>query len=206
MNLQSLQNSLGNTDIYLIDGILKGYFNGQGRLLDAGCGEGRNLSWFLKQSYQIYGIDVNVTALQYASLYAKTLNKQSVLENFVQSDLANNPFPDEFFDIVLCVAVLHFSKSEAHFKAQWNELVRVLRPGGIFFLRFSSQMGLDYQPKPIDDYRFEMSNGEVWFLPSDELIRSMIAQSSLNLLEPIKSVCVHGQRSMTTLILQKIKS
>ena len=39
----SVQELIGNTDIYLIDQIMKNRYNQQDKILDAGCGNGRNL-------------------------------------------------------------------------------------------------------------------------------------------------------------------
>ena len=52
----SIQELLGQTDIYLVDQIMKNRFDLQNNILDAGCGNGRNMHWFLRNDYKIYGI------------------------------------------------------------------------------------------------------------------------------------------------------
>ncbi len=203
MNSQALKSALGNTDIYLIDAILKGYFDPCSRLLDAGCGEGRNLTWFLGQMDAIYGIDLNESALLYAKIYCRSLNKKVAEENFLKADLAQNPFPNDFFDAAISIAVLHFAQNREHFTQQWNELVRVCRPGGLLFLRLSTLMGMDYIPEPVENDWFLLKSSDIWYLPDQKQLEELIQANRLQLLEPMKSVCVHGQRSMSTLILRK---
>ena len=64
-----------NTDIYLIDQILKGRYNGGGKLLDAGCGGGRNISWFaLQPNFDIYAIDTDQDAITHLLQVYPSLN------------------------------------------------------------------------------------------------------------------------------------
>jgi ubiquinone/menaquinone biosynthesis C-methylase UbiE len=124
-------------------------------------------------------------------------------ENFICAELSKNPFPNNFFDAVISIAVLHFAQNKAHFTAQWHELIRVCRPGGILFLRMSTLMGMDYEPEPEDNDRFRLRSSDIWYLPNQIQLEQLIQSGGLQILEPMKSVCVHGQRSMTTLILKK---
>ncbi|RYD73106.1 MAG: class I SAM-dependent methyltransferase, partial [Sphingobacteriales bacterium] len=52
-----IQDWLNETDIYLIDQILKNRFHPEMKILDAGCGDGRNLNYFLYNNYNVYGVD-----------------------------------------------------------------------------------------------------------------------------------------------------
>ncbi len=52
-----LQEWFGGIDIYLFDQLLKGRLTSSTRLLDAGCGGGRNLIYFLRTGYDVYGVD-----------------------------------------------------------------------------------------------------------------------------------------------------
>jgi 2-polyprenyl-3-methyl-5-hydroxy-6-metoxy-1,4-benzoquinol methylase len=49
----------GDIDIYLFDQILKNQFSALMKILDAGCGEGHNLVYFLRNGFEVYGIDQN---------------------------------------------------------------------------------------------------------------------------------------------------
>jgi SAM-dependent methyltransferase len=52
-----LLQSFGNIDIYLFDQLLKGTYEHCSKVLDAGCGGGRNLVYFLNNGFEVYGID-----------------------------------------------------------------------------------------------------------------------------------------------------
>ncbi|RYE38052.1 MAG: class I SAM-dependent methyltransferase, partial [Sphingobacteriales bacterium] len=56
--MNTLKDIVGQTDIYLLDQILKQrYVSGQ-RVLDAGCGTGRNLHWFMRNGFNVVGTDL----------------------------------------------------------------------------------------------------------------------------------------------------
>ncbi|WP_255459102.1 class I SAM-dependent methyltransferase [Mucilaginibacter lacusdianchii] len=63
MNNQ-LQHIFGNIDIYLFDQLLKGTYANSRKILDAGCGGGRNLVYFLQNGYEVYGVDPNPQAIE----------------------------------------------------------------------------------------------------------------------------------------------
>jgi len=46
MNITTLKEAINGTDIYLLDQILKDRYETGDKILDAGCGKGRNLKWF----------------------------------------------------------------------------------------------------------------------------------------------------------------
>ncbi len=54
----------GDIDIYLFDQILKKRFSGEMSILDAGCGGGRNLIYFLRNDCKIFGVDQNAQAIE----------------------------------------------------------------------------------------------------------------------------------------------
>ena len=59
----TLQHDFGNIDIYLFDQLLKGTYDDCKKVLDAGCGSGRNLVYFLRNNYDVYAIDSNPEAI-----------------------------------------------------------------------------------------------------------------------------------------------
>ena len=73
MHHKELNKLVGNVDIYLLDHILKGTFEGKIKLLDAGCGEGRNLKYFINNGFDIYGVDSNPMAIKMATTGAISL-------------------------------------------------------------------------------------------------------------------------------------
>ena len=134
-----LFNIVGNTDLYLIDQILKGRYHAHQSILDAGCGSGRNMHWFLNNNFCIYGIDQNnsfITDLKIENPRLAALRLQVASVDLM-------PFGDNFFDHVISSAVLHFAESTEHFNNMFAEMVRVLKPGGSIFIRMTSNIGIE---------------------------------------------------------------
>ena len=60
----NLQEQFGQIDIYVFDQILRGNIAPGMRVLDAGCGEGRNLVYLLREGLQVFAVDANPAAVQ----------------------------------------------------------------------------------------------------------------------------------------------
>jgi len=111
------------------------------------------------------------------------------------------PFADEFADVVICNSVLHFSRDEDHFRAQLSELWRVLRPGGLFFARLGSRIGMDFER--IRAGIFRVGDGSEWFLVDEEMLLDLTEELSATLVDPLKTTIVQDYRCMTTWVLRK---
>lgn len=155
--------------------------------MDAGCGEGRNLSFFVKEKFDIYGVDLNPLAIKMCRMQFKSVPR----ENFQVADLDQLPFDDGYFDAIISSAVLHFARSETHFYSMWKEITRITSPGGILFLRMASVWGLE------KNFASEFS-----FHLDDHVLNHAILDT-WDLVDPVKSVLVEGKRSMSVLILQR---
>ena len=113
-------------------------------------------------------------------------------------------FPDEFADVVLCNAVLHFARDEQQFQAMLGQLWRVLKPGGLFFCRLGSRIGMDF--KRLHDNIYLIPDGSKWFLVTEEMLLSLTHQLNAVLVDPLKTTIVQDHRCMTTWVLRKRKS
>jgi len=202
MTVEELNSKLGNIDIYLLDQVLKGRFDKGMKILDAGCGEGRNLIYFMREGFSVYGIDENPLAIKYLHTLARTINKSIPVENFQIGDLRDIQFPDEYFAVVISSAVLHFSEGKSDFLKMFSELMRVLKPGGIFFLRMCTDVGMNKMVH-VSEGTYKLPDGTIRYILTEEILEVLIDKYSLRYLEPFKSVVVHGQRSMATLVLEK---
>ncbi|MGF1639186.1 MAG: class I SAM-dependent methyltransferase [Cyclobacteriaceae bacterium] len=199
---KDLNRILGNADIYLIDQILKGRFEPGMKILDAGCGEGRNLFYFIQNGFNVAGIDVQTPAIQMLRFTARSLNSNFDTSQFVTGKIESLPWPEQHFDVVICSAVLHFAESRSHFFTMFAELVRVLKPGGVLFIRMTSDLGLKQQPEKADEWRYHLPDGSVRFLLNKKLLQELLTIHNLSNIEPVKTVLVEDQRCMTTLVLQ----
>jgi len=196
MNYKNTTAILGNVDIYLIDQILKNNYAANTKILDAGCGTGRNLRWFYANSYDIYGIDADQNRLNYART---TYPKAGA--NFQLGNLTKLPYNNASYDHVICCAVLHFAKNESEFQTMFSEIVRVLKQHGTLFIRMASDIGLDGKPPNVQDGGNKQEGS---FYLTREIIGSLLNTFKLELLEPIKTTNVQDIRAMTTLMFRKM--
>lgn len=80
--MPTLQEQFGQIDIYLFDQLLKGRISPGMRILDAGCGSGRNLVYFLRERYEVYATDSDADAVDNIRSLARTLAPALPESNF----------------------------------------------------------------------------------------------------------------------------
>lgn len=200
---RQLRSDFGDIDIYVFDQLLRGRLDSSRTILDAGCGGGRNLVYLLRSGREVYGIDHDPGAIAQVQALRAELAPHVPPENFVTGELEILPWPDESMDTVLCSAVLHFAADESHFGRMLEEIWRVLRPGGLFFARLASVIGLE-APVAIDQRRRGvLPDGTERFLVDEELLIRWAGRLGGTLVDPIKTTNVHNQRCMTTWVLRK---
>jgi tellurite methyltransferase len=192
----------GEIDIYLFDQIARGRFDRRRRVLDAGCGAGRNLLYFLQRGFTCFGIDADEEAVARLQAVAADLAPAVPRENFTVGNLEQLPHADASADAVICSAVLHFSKDEAHFGRMVTEMWRVLAADGLFFARLASNIGLEHRI-PAARRRARLPDGSDRFLVDEAMLLDWTAQLGGRLADPIKTTNVQGQRCMTTWVAIK---
>ncbi len=199
----SLADYFGDIDIYLFDQLLRGRITSGMRVLDAGCGRGRNLVYLLRAGFDVYGVDADRDAIDAVRQVAKRLAPALPPDHFLVERLPTLSFSDRAFDAVIANAVLHFSADEAEFLAMLAELWRVLEPGGVLFARLASSIGLEDRIRPLGGRRYGLPDGTDRFLVDEPFLLSAAADLEATLLDPIKTVNVQGQRCMTTWCIRK---
>ena len=203
MRYAELNKLLGNPDLHLLDQILKGRYEPHMRVLDAGCGEGRNLPYFMRNGFDVWGVDTNPMALRLLCLQGKSWNPTFDPEKFIESDVAELPFPPAAFDAIICCAVLHFAPDKAHFFRMTDELLRVLKPSGSLFIRMNARVEENpLLPKAIGSEPV-VPDAETRFLLTPNLINQLTERYPLTWREPVRTELVAGERARTTLVLQK---
>lgn len=205
MNIQQLNNEIGNIDLYLLDQILKGNIKSDDTILDAGCGEGRNLTYFLNNGYSVSGIDANPDAIAMLRFVLGSKYPKYDKNGFIEGLIENMPYQDHAFNYVICNACLHFADNSTHFQQMFAELIRVLAPKGTLFIRTASDIGLKGHTS-IGQGVYSLPDGSVRFLLNEKMIKSLLKEYTLALVEPLKTVAVHDHRCMTTLVLKKNQS
>lgn len=195
---------LGNIDIYLLDQILRGRIAPASKVLDAGCGHGRNLQYFLQGNYDVYGADPEPSALAVARELAREWERPHDDEHFRGEALESLSFADSSFDLVICNAVLHFAQDLAHFRLMTESLHRVVAPGGIVFTRLTTDIGLEgLAPDATVPGWCRLPDGSDRFLMSMETLLARTRELGGELADPIKTVNVQHLRCMTNWIWYK---
>ena len=194
---------LGHTDIYVIDQVMRGRIAPPMRILDAGLGSGRNVRYFLKAGYPVMGLEPNPEALEGVRALARRLQPTLPEENFRAETLEAHTFPDGCADVILCNAVLHFAHSREHWEAMVEGAWRALAPGGLWFARLASNIGIEDQVQPLGDGRFGLPDGSERYLVDAATLKATTAAWGGSLLDPIKTTVVDGLRSMTTWVVRK---
>src|ERR1051326_7996412 len=200
--MMNLSEWFGGIDIYLFDLLLKGRITPEMKLLDAGCGGGRNLTYFFKAGFDVSGVDRSAPAIAEIRSLAAALAPNLPAENFRVEAVEKMSFADSTFDVVLSSAVLHFARDENHWDQMVREMWRVLKPGGIFFARLASTVGIDGL-RLIEGRRYHLPDGSQRFLVDEEMLLRETESIGGQWLEPFKTVVVQHQRAMSNWILRK---
>jgi len=201
--MNDLATEFGDIDIYMFDQMLRGRFMPGMRILDAGCGAGRNLVYLLRAGFEVCGADEDPESIRVVRDLASRLAPGLPVENFRVEPVEAMTFPDRHADVVLCSAVLHFARDDAQFKAMLRGCWRVLRPQGLFFSRLASSIGLEGRLRAVGERRFVLPDGSTRYLVDEALLAEAAATLGGELADPLKTTLVHGQRSMTTWVLRK---
>ena len=201
--MSDLHQQFGEIDIYLFDQFLRGRIAPGNRILDVGCGFGRNLVYLLREGYEIYGVDSERQAIDAVRRLAAKLAPALSADNFRLEPIEEMSFPNGFADFVISSAVLHFARNDDHFQAMLRETWRVLKPGGLLFCRLASSIGMERQIKPLGQRRFLLPDGSERYLVDEPLLSSLGEDLGGQLADPLKTTIVQDQRCMTTWILRK---
>ena len=97
------------------------------RVLDLGCGGGRNLRFLKEGGHRVVGLDAS------AGLLARATAKVG-RRSLIRGDIVSLPFRSAAFDAAHCVAALHHLPSGAERRQSVREIARVLRPGAVALL------------------------------------------------------------------------
>lgn len=206
-SLPTLQEQFGQIDIYLFDQLLKGRIQPGMRILDAGCGAGRNLVYLLREGYEVVAADADAREVEHVRRMARALAPSLPASNFRVEPVEQMSFEDACADVVISNTVLHFARDDAHFESMLRGCWRVLKPGGLFFCRLGSSIGMENQIQRIGNTagtqrRYKSPDGSERYLVDEALLGSL-TQRMGDLADPLKTTIVHGLRAMTTWVVRK---
>ena len=197
-----LRREFGDIDIYLFDQLLRGRFDTRRRLLDAGCGTGRNLPYFLRHGFDVRAVDADADAVGHVRRLAALLNPALPTGQIHHGSLDALPWDDGSSDVVICSAVLHLAPGEREFAAMLNEMWRVLARGGLFFARLATSIGLErYLPSATG--RMRLPDGSERFVVDEPTLLAWTSALGGTLADPLKTTNVQNSRCMTTWVVEK---
>ena len=202
--MSDLQAQFGEIDIYLFDQLLRGRLTPGTRILDVGCGSGRNLVYLLRAGYQVFGLDPESSSIRVVQQLASRLAPHLPSDNFRVEAIERSSFPDAFADVVLSSAVLHFARDDAQFSAMLRGTWRVLRRGGLLFCRLASSIGMEQAVTPIAGRRHRLPDGTERYLVDEPLLMRLTRELAGELVDPLKTTVVQSQRCMTTWVVRKV--
>jgi SAM-dependent methyltransferase len=193
----AIQDLFGDIDIYLFDQLARGRLDHRRRVLDAGCGSGRNLRYFIAHGYDCRGIDRDSSAIAELRRDAQSLGRDDADARFLVGDVESLPWSDHAFDAVISSAVLHFAADHRHFGLMVEEMWRVLAPGGLLFARLASTIGLEGFGG-LAGQVVRLPDGSDRFVVDEAMLVEWTAQLGGHLADPLKTTNVQNLRAMTT--------
>jgi len=193
----------GHIDIYLFDQLLRGRIAPGMTVLDAGCGAGRNLVYLLRSGFDVLAADEDPSAIGEVRRLAARLARALSPENFRCEPIESMSFDAASADVVLSSAVLHFARDEAHFNAMLEGSWRMLRPGGLWFCRLASSIGMEERVRRIDGRRHRLPDGSERYLVDEAYLMEKTRALGGELLDPLKTSVVQNQRCMTTWVVRR---
>ena len=201
---EDLRREFGDVDIYLFDQLHRGRIVEGMKVLDAGCGGGRNLVYLLRRGFDIWGTDVDDRAVAAVRAQAAALAPSLPADRFRVEPVERMTFADATFDVVISSAVLHFARDEAHWDAMLREMWRVLKPAGLFFARLATDIGHETRVRPLGNRRYVMPDGDERFLVDEAYVMAATARIGGTLVDPLKTSVVQNTRSMMTWVARRV--
>ncbi len=198
-----LRSEFGDIDIYLFDQLLRGRIVRGQRVLDAGCGGGRNLIYLLRNGFDVRAADRDPAAVAHVVMMARELAPHLPPDRFRVEPIEGMTFPEGSADVVIASAVLHFATSQPHFDAMLASLWHVLAPGGLLFARLATSIGIADRVRPLGDGRYLLPDDSERFLADERMLMDATARLGGRLLDPLKTTIVQDQRAMTTWVVGK---
>lgn len=200
-----LEAEFGAIDIYLFDQILRDRIRPDDRVVDAGCGFGRNLVYLMRMGCEVFGVDSDQDAIAEVRHLAARLAPRLPPENFRVEAIENSTLPDHVATVAVSSAVLHFAPDDAAFDAMLAGTWRLVAPGGMLFCRLASTIGVERQVSRTGGptRRYRLPDGTTRYLVDEDFLMDRTRTLGGQLLDPLKTTVVQGQRAMTTWVVRK---
>lgn len=148
------------------------------KMHDLGVGGGRHLYYFAELGFDVTGSDLSTNAIEYVK---KEMLRRQISARLILCPMTELPFEDNEFDVTISRAVINHSNIQG-MKKVIHEVARTTKPGGLFFVTFSSERASDWKKgkEVLKDITYIPEDG-----PEKGLIHSFFsASNAAALLEP----------------------
>lgn len=125
-----------------------------GKILDLGCGAGRNTQFLFESGYDVYACDWynGMVKATRERLHKIGLDKPFVEKRVTKASILDLPYKDGFFDVVLSNGVFHNVTSLKEMELAFEETSRVLKKNGYVCFNLFSSNYVDPSLKRTSDY------------------------------------------------------
>ncbi len=193
-----------------IRGALKKFDKTNGnKLLDVGCGGGRNLISALEEGFNIFGIDYSSSMIEKTrSKLAKYVSIEEIDKRVIKKDISRLSEIKDKFNAIIVSGVIHQVRSKEELYKIVSELSNLLNEGGIFVGNIFTSDYLDPSLNYMDNSTYITKEGLFMTLISKEEFLKICKENHLKLkssvVEEVKDVGT-GVRSILRFELEKFE-
>ncbi|EKD91372.1 MAG: hypothetical protein ACD_30C00017G0010 [uncultured bacterium] len=161
-SLPSMASEEPSRGVILFGDYLKDHkINLSGKVIDIGCGKGRNAIYLAKLGFEVYAIDYIPKALEQAEKLATRENVSDAIHYLNAAIDSKWQFEDDFFDIAVdCFSSIDIETKKGR-ETYRNELLRTLKPGGLALITVVSVKD-EWEAKLIKNNPGIEKNSTIW--------------------------------------------
>ena len=138
------------------------------KLLELGCGQGRDTIFFANKGLNVHAIDSSKVAIENLNERARKENVSINLKNFDAK--RGLPFGNTYFDVVYSHMFYNMNFTDDQLKFLFSESNRVLKDNGFLYFSVRSDKDLLYNKgKQIDNNIYEINNFQIRFFTTQQI-------------------------------------